>query len=44
MTIAMNVKKEEQDDNYVYHIKIPKKQVYKSANINDGNTYSGDSI
>lgn len=39
--IRADIKKEEQAEDYVYHIKIPKKQVYKST---DGNTQKGDSI
>ena len=38
--IKADVKKEDDEENYIYHIKIPKKEMYKS----DGNTQSGDSI
>lgn len=38
--IRADIKKEEQDESYVYHIKIPKKEMYKPV----GNTQSGDSI
>lgn len=38
--IKADVKKEEQDESYIYHIKIPKKEMYKPV----GNTQSGDSI
>ena len=42
--IKADIKKEEQEENFVYHIKIPKKQVYKATANKDGNTQSGDSI
>lgn len=42
--IKADIKKEEQAEDYVYHIKIPKKQVYKSVASADGNTVTGDSI
>ena len=38
--IKADIKKEEQDESYVYHIKIPKKEMYKPV----GSTQSGDSI
>lgn len=42
--IKADIKKEEKDESFVYHIKIPKKQVYKSSDNSDGNTGNGDSI
>ena len=42
--IKADIKKEEKEESFVYHIKIPKKQVYKSSSVNDGNTGNGDSI
>lgn len=42
--IKADMKKEEQEESFVYHIKIPKKQVYKPVLNKDGNTQSGDSI
>lgn len=42
--IKADVKKEEQEESFIYHIKIPKKQMYKVASKTDGNTHSGDSI
>ncbi len=42
--IKADIKKEEQNEAYIYHISIPKKQMYKTADNNDGNTHSGDSI
>lgn len=42
--IKADIKKEEKNESFVYHIKIPKKQVYKSAQEPDGNTHCGDSI
>lgn len=42
--IKADIKKEEQEESYVYHIKIPKKEMYKPPVQADGNTQSGDSI
>lgn len=42
--IRADIKKEEKEESFVYHIKIPKKQVYKFVEKTDGNTHSGDSI
>jgi len=42
--IKADVKKEEEDESFVYHIKIPKKEMYKSSVSSGGNTHSGDSI
>ena len=42
--IKADIKKEEQEESYVYHIKIPKKEMYKPPLHADGNTHSGDSI
>ncbi|MBE6773305.1 MAG: ParB/RepB/Spo0J family partition protein [Clostridia bacterium] len=42
--IKADIKKEEKADDYVYHIKIPKKQMYKAVKPADGNTANGDSI
>ncbi len=42
--IKADIKKEEQAEDYIYHIKIPKKQVYKATASSDGNTKQGDSI
>ncbi len=36
--INADIKKEEQDENFIYHIKIPKKQMYKPAVQADGDT------
>lgn len=36
--INADVKKEEQDESFVYHIKIPKKQIYKPVVQADGDT------
>lgn len=42
--IKADVKKEEQEESFVYHIKIPKKEMFKPSSKPDGNTHSGDSI
>ena len=42
--IKADVKKEEEDESFVYHIRIPKKEMYKPVIKSDGNTQSGDSI
>lgn len=42
--IKADIKKEEKEESFIYHIKIPKKQVYKYTFQNNGNTKSGDSI
>ena len=42
--IKADIKKEEKEESFIYHIKIPKKQVYKSVSRHNGNTQSGDSI
>ena len=42
--IKADIKKEEQEESYVYHIKIPKKEMYKPPVQADCNTQSGDSI
>lgn len=42
--IRADIKKEEKEESFVYHIKIPKKQVYRFVEKNDGNAHSGDSI
>lgn len=42
--IKADVKKEEQEESFIYHIKIPKKEMYKLSANADGNTQSGDSI
>ena len=36
--IKADIKKEEQDESFVYHIKIPKKEMYKPAQKSDGDT------
>lgn len=36
--IKADIKKEEREDDFIYHICIPKKQVYKTAENNGGNT------
>lgn len=42
--IKADVKKEECEESYIYHIKIPKKEMYRSFTSVDGNTEKGDSI
>lgn len=42
--IKADIKKEEIEESFVYHIKIPKKQVYKPVDNTGGNTVKGDSI
>lgn len=39
--IKADIKKEEKDESFVYHIKIPKKQVYKITETADGSTQYG---
>ena len=41
--IKADIKKEEQEESFVYHIKIPKKEMYRPSN-NEVVTPSGDSI
>lgn len=36
--IKADIKKEEQDESFVYHIKIPKKEMYKPVTQSDGDT------
>ncbi len=36
--IKADIEKEEKAEDYIYHIKIPKKQVYKTVTSTDGNT------
>ena len=42
--IKADIKKEEQEESFIYYIKIPKKEMYKPYVQADGNTQSGDSI
>lgn len=42
--IKADVKKEEQEESFIYHIKIPKKEMYRISDKTDGNTAKGDSI
>lgn len=42
--IKADIKREEQAECYIYHIKIPKKEMYKNMDKNGGSTLKGDSI
>lgn len=42
--IKADVKKEEEGESFIYHIRIPKKEMYKPSLISDGSTLKGDSI
>ncbi len=42
--IKADIEKEEKAEDYIYHIKIPKKQMYKTGTSLDGNTGNGESI
>lgn len=42
--IKADIKREEQAESYIYHIKIPKKEMYKNMDKNGGSTLKGDSI